>query len=164
MELRLGVCRTGTILDYRPVVFIEAKSDYVEIRSREGRRVVARVLKGPCVGVSREVAYLLYPYYGWDHMEIQEVFYVEEVSPPPATRVVMKVPFGIGEVVIKRQLVGFPIYEGALALEYLEHIEYGEVVHVEPQNFSILREDTAMRIVEIPVADDAVVFMAGRRV
>ncbi len=162
MELRLGMCKTGTVLDYRPVVFLNEEGGYVKVKSREGKFVIARVLKNSCIGVSREVAYLLYPYYGWDRLKIEEVFYIEPTAPPAATRVVLKVPFGIGEVVIRRQLEGFPIYEGTVAIEYLEHIEYGEVVHVEPENYSILNSDTAIRIIEIPVQDDAVVFTSRR--
>ncbi|MEM1596897.1 MAG: hypothetical protein QXP31_00710 [Pyrobaculum sp.] len=155
----LRLCKTRSILDYRPVVFLEEVGPYVEVRSRGGRRAVAKAAAGPCRGVSREIAYLLYPYYGWERMDIEAEFYLEPASPPEATRVVMKVPFGISEQVVRRQLTGYPVYEGAVALEYLEHIEFGEVVHVEPQPFSVVGDNTKFRLVEIPVDHDAVVFM-----
>ncbi|MFN7105579.1 MAG: hypothetical protein ACK4M3_03220 [Pyrobaculum sp.] len=160
--MRLSLCRTRTVLDYRPVVFLDDEG-YVEISSKEGRRVVAKVVKGPCVGVSREVAYFLYPYYGWDILDIDAEFLIQKVNPPEATRVVMKVPFGIGEAVVRRQLAGFPIYEGTVALEYLEHIEFGEVAHVEPQPFSILTDNTRLRLVETPVEDTDIIFTPRRR-
>ncbi|MFN3805055.1 MAG: hypothetical protein ACK4SY_08360 [Pyrobaculum sp.] len=160
--MRLSLCRTKSLLDYRPVVFLDGEG-YVELVSTDGRRVVARVMKGPCVGVSREVAYLLYPYYGWDILDIDAEFSIREVNPPEAARVVMKVPFGIGEAVVRRQLAGFPIYEGTVALEYLEHVEFGEVAHVEPRPFSILTDNTRLRLVETPVEDTDVVFAQRRR-
>ena len=107
---------------------------------------------------------MLYPYYGWGAMDVEAYFEVSEANPVEATRVVMKVPFGITELVVRRQLTGFPIYEGTVALEYLDHVEFGEVVHVEPQPFAILTNNTALRLVEVPVEEDAVVFMMrGKR-
>jgi len=160
----LRMCLTRTILDYRPVVFLDVEAPYVELRTRDGRRAIAKVEKGPCIGVSRELAIMLYPYYGWGAMDVEAYFDVSEARPVEATRVVMKVPFGITEPVVRRQLTGFPIYEGTVALEYLDHVEFGEVVHVEPQPFAILTNNTALRLVEVPVEDDAVVFiMRGKR-
>jgi hypothetical protein len=157
-SVRLGMCRTSSILDYRAVVFLEGEG-YVKITAANGKSLVAKVMKGPCPGVSREVAYLLYPNYGWGRLPVEAEFAVEPVEPVKATRVVMRVPFGIGEAVVRRQLEGFPVYEGSVALEYLEHIEFGEVVHVEPAQFSVLAPDTKLRLVEVPVDDSEVVFM-----
>ncbi|MEL9990007.1 MAG: hypothetical protein QXP98_03405 [Thermoproteus sp.] len=153
------LCKTYTILDYRFVLFLEGGPKYVELKSVDGRRGVARVEQGPCVGVSREVAYLLYPYYGWERMDVAARFEVVETTPKEAERVVMRVPFGINEMIVRRQLEGFPIYEGSIALEYMDHIEFGEVVHVEPAPFSILTEKTKLRLVEVPVEDTEVVYM-----
>ncbi len=81
------------------------------------------------------------------------------MDPVRATRVVMRVPFGISEVVVRRQLEGYPIYEGSVALDYLEHIEFGEVVHVEPSQFSVLTSETKLRLVEVPVEDSEIIFL-----
>lgn len=156
--MRLGLCRTSSILDYRAVVFLEEEG-YVKISATNGRSLIAKVAKGPCIGVSREVALLLYPQYGWGKVPIEADFFIEPVEPVKATRVVMRVPFGIGEVVVRRQLEGFPVYEGSVALEYLEHIEFGEVVHVEPAQFSVLAPETKLRLVEVAVEDSEAVFM-----
>ncbi|RFA93808.1 hypothetical protein [Pyrobaculum aerophilum] len=154
----LPMCKTASILDYRPVVFLDGEG-YVRVTADNGRSIVAKVVKGPCKGVSREVAYLLYPYYGWGRMEVAAEFQIEPVDPVRATRVVMRVPFGISEVVVRRQLEGYPIYEGSVALEYLEHIEFGEVVHVEPSQFSVLTPETKLRLVEVPVEDSEIIFL-----
>jgi hypothetical protein len=69
----------------------------------------------------------------------------------------MTVPFGISEAVVRRQLTGFPLVEGAVALEYLEHVEFGEIAHVEPP-MSILADSTAIKLFEKPVDDEVVVF------
>lgn len=155
--VRMGMCKTGTILDYRPVVFTEGEG-YLEVTSG-GRSLVVKKVGGPCVGVSREVAFLLYPQYGWGILDIEAEFSIREIKPTEARRIVMKVPFGIGEVVVRRQLSGFPIYEGHVALEYLEHVEFGEVVHVDPQPGSVLTEATQLRLVEVAVEDTDVVFV-----
>jgi len=157
------MCLTRTILDYRPVVFLDLKSPYVEVRSRDGRWAVAKVEKGPCVGVSREIAVMLYPYYGWRAMDVEAEFEISEAKPVEAARVVMKVPFGITEAVVRRQLTSFPVYEGVTALEYLDHVEFGEVVHVEPQPFAVLTNSTELKLIEVPVEDNTVVFMIKRR-
>jgi hypothetical protein len=156
--MKLGMCKTSSILDYRAVVFLEGEG-YVRVTATNGRSLVAKVVKGPCLGVSREVALLLYPNYGWGKIPVEAEFAVEPTEPVKATRVVMRVPFGIGEVVVRRQLEGFPVYEGSVALEYLEHIEFGEVVHVEPAQFSVLAPDTKLRLVEVPVEDSEIVFV-----
>jgi len=69
---------------------------------------VAKAEKGPCVGVSREIAVMLYPYYGWGAMDVEAEFEISEAKPVEAARVVMKVPFGITETVVRRQLTSFP--------------------------------------------------------
>jgi hypothetical protein len=160
MELRLGVCKTSSILDYRLVVFGDF-SPYVLVRSVEGRRAVAKAERWRgCVGVSRELALYLYPYYGWGRVPVEADFIIEQTEPQPAKRVVMVVPFGITEVVVRRQLTGYPLVEGSVALEYLEHIEFGDIASVEPP-LSVLTDSTQLKIIEKPVEDDAVVF--GRR-
>jgi hypothetical protein len=157
MELRLGVCKTSTILDYRLVVFGDF-SPYVLVRSVEGRRAVAKAEQWRgCVGVSRELALYLYPYYGWGRVPVEADFIVERTEPQPARRVVMVVPFGIMEAVVRRQLAGYPLVEGSVALEYLEHIEFGEIASVEPP-LSVLMDSTQLKIFEKPVEDDTVVF------
>ncbi|AEA12200.1 hypothetical protein TUZN_0710 [Thermoproteus uzoniensis 768-20] len=159
----LGLCKTGTVMDYRPVLFLEEGGGYAVVRSRSGRSAVVRVERGKqCVGVSREVALLLYPELGWEHMPVEAPFQIERADPVKATRVVMRVPFGIGEVVVRRQLLGYPIYEGAIALEFMDHIEFGEVVHVEPRDFSVVAEDTALRLVEVPVEENEIVYARRR--
>jgi len=157
MELRLGICRTSTVLDYRMVLFGDFPP-YVIVKSIDGRVVLAKTEhRQGCVGISRELAYYLYPYYGWGKMPVEALFLVEPAEPQPATRVVMTVPFGITETVVRRQLTGYPLVEGSVALEYLEHIEFGEIVHVEPK-MSILTETTKLKIFEKPVEDNMVVF------
>lgn len=159
----LGLCKTKTIADYRPIIYLEEGEGYALVRSKSGRAVVAKVEAGRgCVGVSREVAVLLYPELGWEYMPVEAPFWIEEVEPLKASRVVMRVPFGIGEVLVRRQLLGYPIYEGAIALEFLDHIEFGEVVHVEPRDFSIVAENTDFRLVEVPVDENEVVYMRRR--
>ncbi len=59
-------------------------------------------------------------------------FIIEQTEPQPARRVVMVVPFGITEAVVRRQLTGYPLVEGSVALEYLEHIEFGYIASAEP--------------------------------
>ncbi|WP_333639481.1 hypothetical protein [Pyrobaculum aerophilum] len=157
----LGLCLTRSILDYRPVAFLKGWGPYAKLTATNGRSMYVRVLEGPCVGVSREVALNLYPYYGWGRMGIEAEFGVEPADPPKAVRAVMRVPFGISEVVVRRQLEGFPLYEGSVALEYLEHVEFGEVVHVDPHPGAVLVPETRLRLVEVPVEDDAVVFRIG---
>jgi len=160
MELRLGVCKTFTILDYRLVVFGDF-NPYVLVRSVDGRWAVAKAERWRgCVGVSQELALYLYPYYGWSRVPVEADFIVEQAEPQPARRVVMVVPFGITEAVVRRQLTGYPLVEGSVALEYLEHIEFGNIASVEPP-MSVLTESTQLKIIEKPVEDDAVVF--GRR-
>jgi len=160
MELRLGVCKTSTILDYRLVVFGDF-SPYVMVRCVDGRRAVAKAERWRgCVGVSRELALYLCPYYGWGRVPVEADFIIEQTEPQPARRVVMVVPFGITEAVVRRQLTGYPLVEGSVALEYLEHIEFGDIASVEPP-MSILTDSTQLKIIEKPVGDDAVVF--GRR-
>ncbi|MGC9170814.1 MAG: hypothetical protein ACP5HD_08760 [Thermoproteus sp.] len=95
-------------------------------------------------------------------MPVEAPFQIERVDPVKATRVVMRVPFGIGEVVVRRQLLGYPIYERAIALEFMDHIEFGEVVHVEPRDFSVVAEDTALRLVEVPVEENEIVYARRR--
>ncbi|MGC9170813.1 MAG: hypothetical protein ACP5HD_08755 [Thermoproteus sp.] len=47
----LGLCKTGTVMDYRPVLFLEEGGGYAVVRSRSGRSAVARVERGEqCVG------------------------------------------------------------------------------------------------------------------
>lgn len=158
MELWLGLCKTSTILDYRLVVFSDDLPPYVKVRSVDGREAVAKVeRRRGCAGVSRELAFRLYPYYGWGRMSVEALFHVEPVEPPPARRVVMTVPFGISEVVVRRQLTGFPLVAGTVALEYLEHVEFGEIAHVEPP-MSVLADSTVIKLFEKPVDDDVVVF------
>jgi hypothetical protein len=158
VELRLGLCKTRTVLDYRLVIFSGDLPRYVKVRSADGREAVARVERWQgCVGVSRELALRLYPYYGWGRMLVEALFQVEPTEPQPASRVVMTVPFGISEAVVRRQLTGFPLVEGAVALEYLEHVEFGEIAHVEPP-MSILTDSTAIKLFEKPVDDEVVVF------
>jgi len=160
MELRLGVCKTFTILDYRLVVFGDF-NPYVLVRSVDDRWAVAKAERWRgCVGVSQELALHLYPYYGWSRVPVEADFIVEQAEPQPARRVVMVVPFGITEAVVRRQLTGYPLVEGSVALEYLEHIEFGNIASVEPP-MSVLTESTQLKIIEKPVEDDAVVF--GRR-
>ncbi len=155
--MRLGMCKTSSILDYRAVMFLEG--GYVRVTAANDKSLVAKVTKGPCLGVSREVAFLLYPHYGWGKIPVEAESAMEAVELVKATRVVTRVPFGIGEAVVRRQLEGFPVCEGSMALEYLEHVEFGEVVHVEPARFSVLAPDTTLRLVELPVEDSEVVFM-----
>jgi len=158
VELRLGLCRTHTVLDYRLVIFSGDLPRYVKVRSADGREAVARVERWQgCVGVSRELALRLYPYYGWGRMPVEALFQVEPTEPQPASQVVMTVPFGISEAVVRRQLTGFPLVEGAVALEYLEHVEFGEIAHVEPP-MSILADSTAIKLFEKPVDDEVVIF------
>jgi hypothetical protein len=88
---------------------------------------------------------------------VEADFIVEQTEPQPARRVVMVVPFGITEAVVRRQLAGYPLVQGSVALEYLEHIEFGEIATVEPP-MSVLTDSTQLRIVEKPVEDDTVVF------
>lgn len=160
MELRLGVCKTSTILDYRLVVFGDF-NPYVLVRSVDGRWAVAKAERWRgCAGVSQELALYLYPYYGWSRIPVEADFVVERAEPQPARRVVMVVPFGITEAVVRRQLTGYPLVEGSVALEYLEHIEFGNIASVEPP-MSVLTDSTQLKIIEKPVEDDAVVF--GRR-
>jgi len=160
MKLKLGICKTSTILDYRFVVFGDF-SPYVLVRSVDGRWAVAKAERWRgCVGVSRELALYLYPYYGWGRIPVESDFIIEQTEPQPARRVVMVVPFGITEAVVRRQLTGYPLVQGSVALEYLEHIEFGEITTVEPP-MSVLTDSTLLRIVEKPVEDDVVVF--GRR-
>lgn len=49
-EVWLRLCKTRSILDYRPVIFLEEVGPYVEVRSRGGRRAVAKATAGPCRG------------------------------------------------------------------------------------------------------------------
>jgi len=160
MKLKLGICKTSTILDYRFVVFGDF-SPYVLVRSVDGRWAVAKAERWRgCVGVSRELALYLYPYYGWGRIPVESDFIIEQTEPQPARRVVMVVPFGITEAVVRRQLTGYPLVEGSVALEYLEHIEFGYIASVEPP-LSVLTDSTQLKIIEKPVEDDVVVF--GRR-
>jgi hypothetical protein len=162
MELRLEICKTSTILDYRLVVFGDF-SPYVLVRSVDGRWAVAKAERWPgCVGVSRELALYLYPYYGWGRVPVGAAFTVERTEPQPARRVEMVVPFGITEAVVRRQLAGYPLVEGSVALEYLEHIEFGEIASVEPP-MSVLADSTQLKILEKPVEDDVVVFGRERK-
>jgi hypothetical protein len=157
MELRLGICKTSTILDYRFVIFGDF-SPYVLVKSVDGRWAVAKTERWRgCVGVSRELALYLYPYYGWGRVPVEADFIIEQTEPQPARRVVIVVPFGITEVVVRRQLTGYPLVRGSVALEYLEHIEFGEIATVEPP-MSVLTDSTQLKIVEKPVEDDTVVF------
>lgn len=158
IAVELGLCRTHTVLDYRHVVFGDFGFEYALVESRDGRVALAKIIKGDCVGVSRELAFHLYPYYGWGVLDIKAHFALTPTSPEPARRLLIRVPFGISEQVIRRQLTGYPLVEGAVALEYLEHVEYGEIVHVEPKP-SVLADGTVIKIFEFPVEDDAVVFM-----
>jgi hypothetical protein len=160
MELRLGVCKTSTILDYRLVVFGDF-SPYVLVRSVDGRRAVAKAERWRgCVGVSRELALYLYPYYGWGRVPVEADFIVEQTEPQPARRVVMVVPFGITEAGGEAAAGRVPSGRGSVALEYLEHIEFGDIASVEPP-MSVLTDSTQLKIIEKPVEDDAVVF--GRK-
>ncbi len=156
MELWLSLCKTSTILDYRLVIFGEFPP-YVKVRSIYGKEVLARTTQRDCVGVSRELALYLYPHYGWGKTPVEAPFFIEPTEPQPARRVVMTVPFGITEAVVRRQLTGYPLVTGSVALEYLEHVEFGEIVHVEPP-MSILTDSTTLKIIEKPVEDEVILF------
>lgn len=141
----LRLCLTNSVLDYRSIVFLDGEG-YVRVTANNGRSLVARLMKGPCIGVSREVALMLYPYYGWGYMEVEAEFKIEPIKPIRATKIVIKVPYGITREAVRKQLEGFPIYRGFLALEYLGQVEFGEVVSVEPEQGSILTPETELRL------------------
>jgi hypothetical protein len=158
MELWLEMCQTGTILDHRLALFGNFPFSYAKIDSRDGRSTIARVERWrDCSGVSREVALRLYPYYGWGIIPVRALFFVEEAQPKRARRVIMEVPFGITEALIRRQLAGYPLAEGSIAIEYLGHIEFGEVVQVEPP-MSVMSDSTELTLRERPVEDDVALF------
>ncbi|CCC81080.1 hypothetical protein TTX_0409 [Thermoproteus tenax Kra 1] len=157
---QLKLCKTQSVLDYRLLLFYDIGANYAEIFSRSGRRAVAKVEGGGrCKGVSRELALTLYPELGWEFLDVEAPFDIRPTDPVPATRVVMKVPFGVTEAVVRAQLKGYPLAEGTLALEAFGHIEFGEVVHVEPTEYAVLTDDTKLRLVEVPVEDDVIIYM-----
>ncbi|MBP1448404.1 MAG: hypothetical protein JZD41_00045 [Thermoproteus sp.] len=139
------------ILNYRLVVFLrDPPSNYVEASSLDGRRALLRAMEGrECI--SREAALSLYPQLPWGLADVKAPFEVRPAEPVEAKRVVMSVPFGVTEALVRRQLEGFPLVEGSVALQYLSHIEFGEVVRLDPQPYSILTKTSILKIVEKPI-------------